>query len=69
MCIGLLISCPLPTCSEQLSINGAVPASFVALVWGICFCDCGECEAWKSDNPYDGSYSPVVVAAAARVFF
>ena len=32
-CIGLLISRPLPMCSEQVqraSINGAVPASFVA---------------------------------------
>ena len=50
-----------------------MPASFVALVWGICFCDCGKSEvccgenvdARKSDNPYDGSYSPVVVVVAA----
>ena len=74
-CIGLLISCTLPACSEQVQrawINGAVPASFVSLVLGICFCDCGESEACceesvdarKSYNPFDGSYSDVVVVVA-----
>ena len=72
---GLLISRTLPACSEQVqraSINGAVPASFVAPMWGIFFCDCGESgtccgesgDARKSDNQYDGDYSPVVVAVA-----
>ena len=50
-----------------------MPASFVAPVWGIVFCDCresGTCcgesvDARKSDNPYDGGYSPVVVAVTA----
>ena len=59
------------TSSESVD-HGAVPASFVAPMWGIFFCDCGESEACcgesvdarKSDNLYDGSYSPVVVAVA-----
>ena len=58
---------------QRASISGAVPASYVDPVWGIFFCDCGESgtccgesvDAWKSDNPYDGDYSPVVVAVAA----
>ena len=40
MCIGLLISRPLPACSEQVqraSINGAVPASFVGPAVGHLF--------------------------------
>ena len=45
---------------------------------GICFCDCEESEACcgesvdvrKSDNSYDGNYSPVeVVVAVAGVCF
>ena len=66
----------LPACSEQVqraSSSGAVPASFVAPTWDIFFCDCGESgtccgesvDARKSDYPYDGDYSPVVVAVAA----
>ena len=49
-----------------------MPASFVAPVWGISFCDCGEsgtcCResvyARKSDNPYDYDYSSGVIAVA-----
>ena len=72
----------LLACSEQVqraSISGAVPASIVAPVWGIFFCDyveSGTCygesvDARKSNNPYDGDYSPVVVVvvAAAGVCF
>ena len=52
--------------SERASSSGAVPASFVAPVWGIFFCDCGESVIARTTVcPYDGDYSAVVVAIAA----
>ena len=54
----------LPACSEQVeeqvqraSINGAVPASFVAQVWGVSFYNLGESGAccgksgWEAGQP------------------